>query len=126
MQSSCGEVHPRARGGECFGGSLLNEIPGIFFLCEMISSTLGSRTYEMFCAPADPVILKPSCAALEMIAEVLRLLVESLGLAMVEGLRSGWKTAGTLVRFDALKTSRSPFLPATDHFGREHLTRNSL
>ena len=100
--------------------------PGNFFLCEMISSTLGSRTYEMFCAPADPVILKPSCAALEMIAEVLRLLVESLGLAMVEGLRSGWKTAGTLVRFDALKTSRSPFLPATDHFGREHLRRNSL
>ena len=43
----------------------------------------------MFCAPADPVILKPSCAALEMIAEVFRHLVESLGLAMVEGLRLG-------------------------------------
>ena len=57
----------------------------------------------MFFALADPVILKPSCAALEMIAEVLRLLVESLGLAMVEGLRLGWKAVGTPRRFDAIK-----------------------
>lgn len=63
--------------------------PVKFFLCEIISSTLGSRTYKMFFALADPVILKPSCAALEMIAEVFRHLVESLGLAMVEGLRLG-------------------------------------
>ena len=80
----------------------------------------------MFCAPVDPVNPKPSCEALEKISAILRLLVESLGLAMVEGLRLGWKAVGTPRRFDALKTSRSPFLPATDHFGREHLTRNSL
>ena len=68
-----------------------NEISEKFFLWEIISSTLGSRTYEMFCALADPVNPKPSGEALEMIAEVLRLLVESLSLAIVEGLRWGGK-----------------------------------
>ncbi len=57
----------------------------------------------MFCALVDPVILKPSGEALEMIAEVLRLLVESLSLAIVEGLRSGGTPSAYLGELMRLK-----------------------
>ena len=51
----------------------------------------------MFSAPADPIIPKPSREALEKIADVFRLLAEPTRLAILQELKSGPKTVGTLV-----------------------------
>jgi DNA-binding transcriptional ArsR family regulator len=59
----------------------------------------------MFCAPADPTAPKQSRHALEKIADVFRLLAEPTRLAILQELKGGPKTVGTLV--ESLNSSQA-------------------
>jgi DNA-binding transcriptional ArsR family regulator len=59
----------------------------------------------MFCAPADPTAPKQSRHALEKIAGVFRLLSEPTRLAILQELKGGPKTVGTLV--ESLNSSQA-------------------